>query len=503
MKLFQHPIIQAFLLLCTVLISVTIAQDPQGIKPVTQASTDWVGKIVSFLGIFILIGLAYLMSHQKKAISWRLVGIGVGLQLFFATFILVTPLGRPFFDIFTVIFTKILGFTSKGSELIFGSFLPEIGNKFTTTVAFGVLPSIIFFSSLMAIFYHLGVMQKIVSGVAWVMQKTMKTSGSETLSAAANIFVGQTEAPLMVKPYVKGMTQSELMAVMVGGFATIAGGVMAMYIQFLSPYFPNIAGHLMAASVMSAPAALVIAKIIYPETEISETAGEIKNEVKSTDANLIDAAARGASEGLYLALNVGAMLLAFVALVALVNYIVALPSFFQHYLSLKDAWNGLDSHLQTQLKHCHPSQIQWDQALVCVQDVAKVTQKQYALWPTLSLEFFFSYLFAPIAMAIGISPSESLHVGQLLGTKIVLNEMIAYKQMLDMIKDGLLSERSILITSYALCGFANFSSIAIQIGGIGGLAPERRSDLARMGMKAMLGGTIAALMTGTIAGVLI
>jgi CNT family concentrative nucleoside transporter len=460
-------------------------------------------KIISFMGIFVLIFLAYLMSNKKKEISWKLVGIGVGLQLFFAIFILVTPIGKPFFDLFTVIFTKVMSFTSKGSELIFGSWNPEIGNRLTHTIAFGVLPSIIFFSSLMAVFYHLGVMQKVVNGVAWAMQKTMKTSGSETLSAAANIFVGQTEAPLMVKPFVKGMTQSELMAVMVGGFATIAGGVMAMYISFLSPYFPNIAGHLMAASVMSAPAALVIAKIIYPETEKSETAGDTKIDIKSTDANVIDAAARGAGEGLMLALNVGAMLLAFVALVALINYVIALPSYFQHHLALTNLWDQISADDKIKWSACQPATLAWDQSLACVQQITTATQKTIYTFPTFSLELILSYLFAPIAMVIGIPPSESLAVGQLLGTKIVLNEMIAYQQMLGMIKANLLTERSILITSYALCGFANFSSIAIQIGGIGGLAPERRSDLAKLGLKAMLGGTLAALMTGTIAGILI
>ena len=337
----------------------------------------------------------------------------------------------------------------------------------------------------------------------------MKTSGSETLSATANIFVGQTEAPLMIQPYISTMTMSELMAVMVGGFATVAGGVMAIYVAFLEPYFPGIAGHLMAASVMSAPAALVIAKVMYPETEESKTKEAIKIEVKQSDANLIDAAARGAGEGLTLTLNVAAMLLAFVALIAMANYVLAIPSYWQHHSVLSSVWTELVAakvDLEA-LGGCDPSTVAWEQSRACLEKLSPLavgTQFEVSsLWSVMTLESIFGYIFAPFAVVIGIPMSEAVSVGQLLGTKIVLNEFIAYQQLSELVKSGALSERSVLIANYALCGFANFGSIAIQIGGIGGIAPERRGDLAKLGIRAMIGGTLAAMMTATVAGVLL
>ena len=464
----------------------------------------------SFLGIFGLIGLAWLLSEHRKSVSWRLVGIGVGLQLFFAVFILLTPIGRPIFDVATGIFTKLMGFTDAGSRMIFSAY-DSLGDSLLKTLAFGVLPTIIFFSSLMAVLYHLGVMQRIVNAMAWLMQRTMRTSGSETLSAAANIFVGQTEAPLMIKPYVKTMTHSELMAVMVGGFATVAGGVMAIYVMLLAPIFPDIAGHLMAASVMSAPAALVIAKILYPETEESHTKGTVQVKQESMDANIIDAAARGAGEGLTLLLNVGAMLLAFVALIAMINYGLGLPSYIQHHVALESLWSSLQvagADLSTsEMVSCAPDTVSYDASAACITTLNTIAEELHvptaSTWGVLSLEGISGYLFAPIAFLIGIPWSEITHVGQLLGTKIVLNEFIAYQQLAEMVKQGHLSPRSVMITTYALCGFANFGSIAIQIGGIGGLAPERRADIARLGIKAMIGGTLAALMTGAVAGVML
>ena len=465
-------------------------------------------RIISFFGIFGLIGIAWLMSEHRRRVDWRLVGIGVGLQLFFATFILITPLGRPIFDAATAVFTQIMSFTDAGSRLIFGAY-DQLQDSLLKTLAFGVLPTIIFFSSLMAIFYHLGVMQKIVKGMAWMMQRTMRTSGGETLSATANIFVGQTEAPLMIKPYISTMTMSELMAVMVGGFATVAGGVMAIYVAFLEPHFPGIAGHLMAASVMSAPAALVIAKVMYPETEHSTTKGEIKMKLEKVDANIIDAAARGAGEGLTLTLNVAAMLLAFVALIAMVNYLIALPSFAQHHSVLSDLWAALTSSgvdLSTQ-GSCAPEAVKWEGSRACIQTLSAMGSEGGAsvdaLWGVWSLEKAFGYLFSPIAIMIGVPSVDAMAIGQLLGTKLALNEFIAYQQLAEMTKAGELSPRSVLIANYALCGFANFGSIAIQIGGIGGIAPERRGDLARLGFRAMIGGTLAALMTATVAGVLL
>ena len=470
-------------------------------------------RVISFFGIFALIGLAWLLSYNRSQIDWRLVGIGIGLQLFFAVFILITPFGRPIFDAATLAFTRLMSFTQAGSQMLFGG-PPPLQGSLLSTVAFGILPTIIFFSSLMAIFYHLGIMQRLVQLMSRLMQKTMRTSGSETLSATANIFVGQTEAPLMIKPYIEKMTQSELMAVMVGGFATVAGGVLAIYVGFLEPYFPGIAGHLMAASVMSAPAALVIAKIIYPEVDQSPTRLEegqetLQIDLESTDANLIDAAARGAGEGLTLMLNVAAMLLAFVALVAMVNYICALPSYGQHAWILSSLWDALQAQSidLSSLSSCSPDKVAWEGSLKCIETLTPLAQQHQipvsSPWGVLSLNLIFGYLFAPIAFVIGIPSSEMMIVGDLLGTKLVLNEFVAYQRLAELASTHQLSERSVLICNYALCGFANFGSIAIQIGGIGGIAPNRRSDLAKLGMRAMLGGTLAALMTATIAGVLL
>jgi len=322
--------------------------------------------------------------------------------------------------------------------------------------AFNVLPTIIFFSSLMTVLYHLGIMQAVVKGFAWVMQRTMKTSGAETLSATGNIFVGQTEAPLLIKPFVETMTRSELMAVMTAGFATVAGGVMAAYVGMLQPFFSDIAGHLMAASVMSAPAALVVAKLMYPEEGEPETATTLDLALEKPDVNVIDAAARGAGEGLHLALNVGAMLLAFVALVALLDGI----------LGLAGGWVGLEG---------------------------------------LSLQLILGWLLAPVAWIMGVPWADAAVVGSLMGLTTALNEFFAYLQLADILSGGGpgLQPRSIIISAYALSGFANFSSIAIQIGGIGGIAPSRRHDLSALGLRAMIGGTIAAFMTATVAGMLL
>ncbi|HEY8470207.1 MAG TPA: nucleoside transporter C-terminal domain-containing protein, partial [Longimicrobiales bacterium] len=334
--------------------------------------------------------------------------------------------------------------------------------------AFNVLPTIIFFSSLMTVLYHLGIMQKVVQGIAWVMMRTMRTSGAETLSAAGNIFVGQTEAPLLIKPFVGTLTMSELMAVMVGGFATVAGGVMAAYVGMLVGYFPDIAGHLLAASVMSAPAALAIAKTMFPEKEEPVTRGKLRVAVESPDANVIDAAARGAAEGLTLALNVGAMLLAFIALIATINSLLG--------------WIGDAVGLTAWLR-----------------DAGAIGEGQ-----RLTLEVLLGWLLAPVAWLMGVPWKDAVEVGALLGIKTVANEFLAYQQLSVMLGSGTdLSARSVIIATYALCGFANFSSIAIQIGGIGGIAPARRSDLARIGLRAMIGGTIAAFMTATVAGIII
>jgi CNT family concentrative nucleoside transporter len=429
-------------------------------------------KATSLLGLLVFIGVAWLLSVNRRAVSWRVVAWGLGLQFAFALLILLTPPGRAFFEGLNGVFVALLGYTNEGASFLFGNLVrpnvpvgpaagpfgavPDTGTWANTGAlfAFSVLPTIIFFSSLMTLLYYLGVMQFFVRMFAWVMVRTMGTSGSESLSAAGNIFVGQTEAPLLVKPFVKTMTNSELHAVMTGGFATVAGGVLAAYVGMLVAFFPDIAGHLIAASVMSAPAALAISKIMYPETEESVTRGEIRIELERTDANAIDAAARGASEGLSLALNVGAMLLAFIALLALLN--------------------GLFS---------------WVTGL---------------FGTPLTIQTVLGWIGAPVAWLMGTPWKDAQAVGMLLGEKTVLNEFVAYLHLANLLQGGeQLSARAVTIATYALCGFANFSSIAIQIGGIGGLAPERRGDLSRLGLRAMIGGTLAAFMTACVVGILL
>ena len=415
-------------------------------------------RSISFLGIFVLIGIAVLLSNNRRRIDWRLVAWGIGLQLTFAVIIFFVPGGEKVFDFATRAVDKLLGFTNDGSSFIFKSFVTQQWEPGLINFAFAVLPTIIFFSSLMTILYHLKVMQKLVYGFAWLMQRTMKVSGAESLSAAANIFVGQTEAPLVIKPYCERMTMSELMTVMVGGFATVAGGVMAIYVGMLKDVFPDIAGHLIAASVMSAPAALVIGKIMFPETEVPETSGNLEMSAETEDVNVLDAASRGAAEGLTLALNVGAMLLAFIALISLVNFLIGLP--FQ--------MTGLMADPPTLQSIC-------------------------------------AYLFAPIAFIMGVPWDDCLHIGRLLGVKMIVNELVAYAELQVMLKDATiqLQDRSVIIATYALCGFANFGSIGIQLGGIGGIAPSRKHDLAKIAFRAMIAGTIAAFMTATIAGILV
>lgn len=429
-----------------------------------------------FFGIFglaSLIGITFLFSSNRKKIDWRLVGTGILLQLIFAIFVLKVPGGETVFNALSRFFVRIISFTFDGAEFVFGilssqsnmeKILPaDMKNMgFGFLFAFQVLPTIIFFSSLMSVLYHLGIMQKIVQGMAWVMAKAMRVSGSESLSVAANVFIGQTEAPLVVRPYVSSMTKSELLTLMVGGMATIAGGVLAAYVSILGGPDPELqvfyAKHLLSASIMAAPATMVIAKILMPETEQSETKGVVKLKVERTSANVIDAAATGAGDGLKLALNVAAMLLAFIALIAMFNYIL--------------------------------------------EGIGSLTGLNGIIGQPLSLNLILGYMLSPISWIIGVPWQDATKVGSLIGQKVVINEFIAYLDLGNMIQQGLLSEKSRLISTYALCGFANFSSIAIQIGGIGGIAPDRRKDLARFGLRAVLGGSIATFMTATIAGVL-
>jgi CNT family concentrative nucleoside transporter len=400
-------------------------------------------RLVSVLGIGVLIGLAWLMSSNRRAMPWRLVGFSLALQFAFAIVVRKTDAGVAFFAWLNDGFGRLMQYSRQGARFVLGVY---IDREFT--MALHVLPTIVFFSSLMAVLYHLGIMPRIVRALAWGMQRTLGTSGSETLAAAANIFVGQTEAPLVVKPFLDKMTNSELMALMVAGFASVAGGVMAAYVGLLHASIPGIAGHLISASVLSAPAGLLMAKVMVPETEQSETRGSLHQTVVTHDANVIDAAARGASEGLMLALNIGAMLVAFVGLVALLNA-------------------GLG----------------W-------------------VWPGASLQQWLGYVLWPLAWLIGVPPRECYQVAMLLGEKTVLNEFVAYLHFSELMKTAPMSPRTTVITSYALCGFANLGSIAVQIGGISTLAPRRRSDLARLGLRAMVAGLLANLLTACIAGLL-
>lgn len=431
-------------------------------------------QMISLLGLAILVGMGWIASQSRSEINYRIVIWGLGLQVILALLVLGIPaLGIPgplrfIFDWANDAVIAILAFTDEGSRFLFGSLLNVEKSGFI--FAFQVLPTIIFMASLMGVLYHLGIMQKIVMVIAQVMQKIMGTSGAETLSVAANIFVGQTEAPLVVKPYVKNMTQSELMAVMTGGMATVAGGVMAAYVGLLKDKIPDIAGHLLTASVMSAPAALAMAKMMIPETEHPETMGSIPKEtLKSEDSNVIEAAARGAGEGLSLAFNVAAMLLAFIALIACMDSIL---KFVGELINFKEWGATLVPDLLLQGKP-----------------------------PELTMSVVLGWLFAPLAFIMGVPWSEAGVAGSLLGQKIVMNEFIAYLNLSQIMNQ--LSDRTIIILSYALCGFANFSSIAIQIGGIGGIAPSRRGDLARLGLRSVYAGSLAAFLTAAIAGMLI
>ena len=403
--------------------------------------------LIGILGIVVLLAIAFALSNNRKQINMRIVCWGLGLQAIFAIFILKTPIGSPLFGFLDKTIRKLISFSDAGSDFLFKSFVPDVGYHVAmVNFAFRALPTIIFFSSLMAVLYHFGIIQMFVKWIAKAMQKTMGTSGSETLSVSANIFVGQTEAPLIVRPFIQQMTKSELMAVMTGGFATVAGGVLAIYVMWLTD-IPGIAGHLLAASVMSAPGALVVAKIIYPETESSETMGDLKINIEQKSTNAMEALGDGATSGLKLAANVAAMLVAFVSLVAMINYLLGFAG--------------------------------------------------------TSMESILGFIFMPLAWTMGVPWSEAGTLGTLMGKKIVFTELIAYGDLKELMSTGAITDRTAIIASYALCGFANFGSIGIQLGGIGGMAPERKKDLAKLVTKAMVGGALASWLTATIAGLLI
>lgn len=404
-------------------------------------------RFIGLLGIIAILGITYLLSENKKRINWKLVGIGLGLQVIFALLILKVPVGRAFFEFISNVMTKLIDFTAEGTDFLFGGLADQ--STYGHIFAINTLPTIIFFSALMSILYYLGVMQAVVKFIAKGITKLLGTSGAETLSAVGNIFLGQTESPLLVKPYIKNMTKSELLTVMIGGMATVSGGVMAGYIAMGVS-----AGHLLTASIMAAPAGLVLSKILVPEVEEPETKNTVNIQTEKTASNVVEAAANGASEGLSLALNVGAMLIAFVALMALFNYILSLAG-------------GLFG------------------------------------FPELSFQWILGKIFSPLVFLMGVPTSDLSIAGSLIGEKVILNEFVAYSSLSSYISSGVLADKTIVILTYALCGFANISSIAIQIGGIGGMAGEKKTTIAKLGFKALLGGTLTTCLTATIAGILV
>lgn len=447
---------------------------------------DFISILRGIIGLILVIGIAFLFSNNKRKVDWRMVGTGLIIQFVIAIFIIQGEALRSFF--FPLGWVKdavnwlgnavvaVLGFTIEGSQFVFG----KLANSTTSDslgffFAFQVLPTIIFVSTLSALLYYFGILQLVVKGMAYAMAKLLKTSGAESLSNTANIFLGQTEAPLLIRPYIAKMTNSELLTIMIGGMATISAALIASYSQVLGQAYAEalkiplqtaqlkFAVELLAASTMAAPASLVIAKILFPETDEPVTKGTVKIKVEKTSSNVIEAAATGASDGLWLALNVAGMLVAFIALIAMLNYIL---------LGLGNLFN-LNGMLQANFGH------------------------------PLSMQLIFGILLKYLAIGIGVPAKDAFQFGSLIGTKTVLNEFVAYVDLSNLIKAGQLSEKGITMATYALCGFANFSSIAIQIGGISPMAPNRKKDIAAFGLKAVLGGALATLMTATLAGILV
>jgi len=426
------------------------------------------------LGILFIISIAYLLSGNRKAIDWRLVLIGITIQLAIGLVISKVEFAQIAFQFVSSKFVTFLSFAAKGAEFLVGDLSknsagdPTVKHNLGFLFAFQALPTVIFFSAITAGLYYLGVLQKIVFGFAWIMARTMRLSGAESLSAAANIFMGQTEAPLLVRPFINRMTKSELNCLMVGGMATIAGSVLGAYVSFLGGGDPEqqakFASYLLSASIMNAPAAIVLAKLFLPETEPEKIDCNLVVNKSQIGVNLVDAIAGGAADGLKLALNIGAMLLAFIAIIYAVNWI--LVDFIGAYTGLNDF----------------------------------VVQSTNGTYQGFSLQYILGQVFRIFAFCIGVSWDESLYVGSLLGQKMVINEFVAYLDLANLKAAGVLSEKSIRISTYALCGFANFSSIAIQIGGIGGMAPERQGDLSKLGLRAMIAASLATMMTATIAG---
>ncbi len=429
------------------------------------------------LGLLLVTGMAFLFSTGRRLINWRLVFTGIVLQFLFAFLVLKTEIGREIFNWISRLFVKLFSFVLDGASFVFGPLAkgPGVEGSLGFFFAFQVLPTIIFFASFMAVLYHLGVMQRVVQGMAWVMARLLRTSGAESLSVAANTFMGQTEAPLVIRPYLATLTQSELYTIMTSGMAHISGGVLAAYMQLLAVAYAKatggaletsqvyFAGQLLAACVMAAPATMVVAKMLMPETADPLTMGNVRLKIEKTHSNTIEAAAGGAGDGVRLAINVAGMLIAFIALIALLNYLLW--------------WVGDFSGLNA------------------------ITQSSFG--KPLSLELLFGLLFQFIAYGIGVPWKDALNVGSLMGIKLVVNEFVGYLRMADVVAAGQLSDKAIVIATYSLCGFANFASIAIQIGGLSPLAENRRADIARFGLRAVLGGTIATWMTAAVAGMFV
>lgn len=433
------------------------------------------------LGMVVLIGISFLLSNDRKNIDWKLVGAGLLMQIVLALAILKVPFVYQVFDFIADAFVKLLSFTDEGASFVLGSWYDEVyvqtpvygaDGSFTLEpaylgfmFAFKVLPTIIFFSAFSALLYYLGILQRIIFVFAWMMSKVMRMTGAESIAAAANVFIGQTEAPLVIKPYLEKMTKSEIMCLMTGGMATIAGGVFALFVIFLGDEF---AIHFLTASIISAPAAIVAAKMMYPESNRKAINRDLSVPKEKLGSNILDAISLGTTDGIKLAVNVGGMLLVFIAMVAFVNF-------------------GL---------------IKIGQLLTVNDNIAAATGGRY---DALSLEFLLGMLFSPIAWLLGTPSQDILAVGQLLGKKTVINEVIAYADLATLQSNAatVLQPKSVIIATYALCGFANFSSIGIQIGGISAIAPSQRENLTKLGMKSLIGGTIACFLTAIIAGVIL
>jgi CNT family concentrative nucleoside transporter len=430
---------------------------------------SFINILRGLLGMLVLIGIAYVFSTNRKAISWKVVGIGLLIQILLAIGVLQVPFIQAFFEIIGKLFVKVLDFTNEGTKFLFKSFASGEIESPLLNFAVTILPTIIFFSALTSVLFYLGIIQKIVWGLAWAMTRLLKLSGAESLSVAGNIFLGQTESPLMIKEYLDKMNRSEILLVMAGGMATLAGGVLAVYIAFLCGDDPVqrliFAKHLLAASIMAAPGVVVISKIVIPQTEKISSDIEISQE--KIGKNVLDAISNGTTQGLKLAVNVASMLLVFIAFIAMFNYI---------FLKIGD-WTSLN------------------------EVIARVTDGQFN---ELSLQFILGYLFAPLMWLLGVATEDITLVGRMLGEKLIMTEFIGYVSLAELKAAGsFVSQKSIIMSTYMLCGFANFASIGIQIGGIGSLAPGKRVMLSQLGLRALLAGTLASLMSATIIGMII